>query len=200
MSPASSARLLPGFRDPVFGSQAVFRTLMSCVAYPGRIYTLDESVSGPGTLDPATTAACLCLIDSDTPLWLDAGARSGDVRTYFQFHCGAPLTDEPSVACFAVATEAAQLSDLTVFYPGDVEYPDRSTTLIAQVASLRGGAATTWSGPGIKTKAVTRIAGLPAGFWSSWELNRALYPLGLDVFFTCGREVMALPRSIEVDF
>ena len=55
MNAASSARLLPGFRDPVFGSQAVFRTLMSCVAYPGRIYTLDESVSGPGILDPATT-------------------------------------------------------------------------------------------------------------------------------------------------
>ena len=199
MSPASSARLLPGFRDPVFGSQAVFRALMSCVAYPGRIYTLDEPVCGPGMLDPATTAACLCLVDSDTPLWLDPGAHSDEVRTYLQFHCGAPLTDDPSAACFAVAADAARLSDLSVFHPGDVEYPDRSTTLIVQVSSLTGGAATTWSGPGIEATRVARIEGLPAGFWSGWEFNRALYPLGLDVFFACGKEVVALPRTIEVE-
>jgi alpha-D-ribose 1-methylphosphonate 5-triphosphate synthase subunit PhnH len=200
MSPAAFSQLLPGFRDPVFDGQAVFRTLMSCVAYPGRIYGLDASVSGPEMLEPAITAACLCLIDSDTPLWLDPGARLGEVRTYFQFHCGASLTDDPSEACFAVATEPARLPDLAVFHPGDVEYPDSSTTLLVQVASLTAGPAMTWSGPGIKTTQVTRIAGLPAGFWSGWELNRALYPLGLDVFFTCGKEVMALPRTIEVGF
>jgi alpha-D-ribose 1-methylphosphonate 5-triphosphate synthase subunit PhnH len=134
-----------------------------------------------------------------TPLWLDALAASDEVRSYFRFHCGVRLTEDPRAACFAVIADAARLPGLSVFHPGEVEYPDRSTTLIVQVASLREGPATTWVGPGIQSSSTVRIAGLPDGFWSSWKFNRELYPLGLDVFLTCGKEVMALPRTIEVE-
>jgi alpha-D-ribose 1-methylphosphonate 5-triphosphate synthase subunit PhnH len=172
---------------------------MSCVAHPGRIFTLDPSVSGPRPLNTATTACCLCLVDVETPLWLDPQAARDEVHAYFQFHCGARITRDPHAAGFAVVADAAKLPSLAVFHSGEVEYPDRSTTLIVQVPSLQSGSATTWVGPGIKTVSTVRIAGLPAGFWPGWKLNRELYPMGLDVFFTCADEVMALPRTIEVE-
>jgi alpha-D-ribose 1-methylphosphonate 5-triphosphate synthase subunit PhnH len=188
-----------GFEDAVFGSQAVFRTLLSCMAHPGSSRILDPAVRGPGMLSPATTATCLCLVDFETPLWLDPPAACDEVQRYFEFHCGARTVGDPGAAGFAVVAAAAQLPSLAVFCPGDVEYPDRSTTLIVQVPSLAEGPATVWSGPGIEFPRTVRIAGLSVGFWSDWDRNRELYPQGLDILFTCGSQVMALPRSIEVE-
>jgi len=184
------------FENEVMGSQAAFRTLLSAMAYPGRVFTLAPEVAAPGPLSSATTATCLCLVDFETPVWLQAASE--EARAYLRFHCGARLIQDACSASFAVITDAARLPSLAAFCPGEVEYPDRSATLIVQVPSLENGAPSTWTGPGIQTPQTARIAGLPLDFWGGWAASRELYPLGLDIFFTCGKQVLALPRTIEV--
>src|SRR3546814_2785400 len=86
---------------------------------------------------------------------------------------------------------------LARFAQGVDQYPDRAATLLLQVPSLEGGPAVTLSGPGIRDTAVIAPFGLPEWFWNDWRLNAAQFPLGVDIFLTCGEAVVGLPRSIR---
>lgn len=193
------AGLLPGFADPVFDAQAVFRAALLATAYPGRIVPIGSQASAPAPLDIATAALALTLFDFETPVWLDDAAPDGSARAWLAFHCGAPVVQAPRGARFAIVTDPAMLPPLADFNLSDSEYPDRSTTLIVQVPSFVDGPGTVWRGPGIRETAIVAIAGLPATFWADWALNREVYPAGIDVFLTCGNAVVGLPRTIEVE-
>lgn len=193
-----TARLEPGFADPVFDSQAVFRSVLNVMAYPGRVERLTQLPGAVGGLDRAAAAVALTLCDLDTPLWLDAAAATEAVVTYLRFHCGAPLIDDPAKARFAVVGDAAAMPRLAAFAIGEDCYPDRSATLIIAVPSLDDGPARQWSGPGIPGERRVAVAGLPAWFWDDWVFNGGLYPMGVDVVFVCGDTVMGLPRGITV--
>jgi len=196
---AGGASLKHGFADPVFDAQAVFRASLLATAYPGRMVPLDRTLAAPGPLSPATAALCLTLMDFETPAWLDRQTASGEAAAWLRFHSGLPVTDDPMAAHFAVVTDPLTMPRLFKFFSGDVEYPDRSATLIVQVASFTDGPMTTWTGPGIKTSATVGIGGLPFWFWSDWDLNRELYPRGIDVLFTNGNALVGLPRTITVE-
>ncbi|MBV8393892.1 MAG: phosphonate C-P lyase system protein PhnH, partial [Alphaproteobacteria bacterium] len=85
------------------------------------------------------------------------------------------------------------------FAIGTDPYPDRSATLVIEVPDLRGGPATKWRGPGIDGRASVAIAGLVPDFWREWATNHSLFPCGVDLVFTAGTELCALPRSIAVE-
>ena len=53
--------------------------------------------------------------------------------------------------------------------------------------------------PASTTRAEIAIAGLPDSFWGEWAANHALFPCGVDLVFTAGAELLALPRSIAVE-
>jgi alpha-D-ribose 1-methylphosphonate 5-triphosphate synthase subunit PhnH len=191
--------LKPGFADPVFDSQASFRSLLDAMSYPARIQTLDVAVDAPAPLQAATTLLALTLLDFDTPIWLDAAAASAGVPEFLKFHCGCPITALPAEAQFGIIADAAMMPGLDRFAMGEDKYPDRSATLIVQVPSLTEGPQTSWSGPGIAERATARIAGLPEDFWAQWALNGELYPLGIDLVFACGRDIVGLPRGVKVE-
>lgn len=193
------AGLQPAFLYPVFDSQAVFRSALSAVAYPGRIVDIDRSVPTVGALHPSTIALCLSLIDFETPAWLDGEAGMSEASTYLRFHCGMRFVDNPALSRFAIIAQPAVMPHLSNFKSGEIEYPDRSTTLIIQVPSLAEGPRTMWTGPGIKDRISPAIAGLPNWFWPDWALNRELYPMGVDVFFTSGGNIIGLPRTVHVE-
>ncbi|GLS34941.1 carbon-phosphorus lyase subunit PhnH [Mesorhizobium tianshanense] len=195
----AAPELRPAFADPVFDTQAVFRTLMSAVAYPGRIFPLDRSVSAPHPLDVAATALCLTLADFETPIWLDGRASSDEARSYLRFHCEAPQTTDKKSARFALIADPSSMPHLMDFHPGDVEFPDRSTTLIVQVPSLTEGPTASWFGPGINQVIKPGIAGLPDWFWPEWNLCSEIYPMGVDVFFISGDMLVGLPRAVRVE-
>lgn len=190
-------KLTPGFLDPVFDSQAVFRTAMSATAYPGRVFRIGPFLAPPPPLGGATAALCLTVADFETMLYVDA--LSPEVLAWLRFHCGAPVSPDADDARFGLITDPSTMPKFTRFNAGDVEYPDRSTTLIIQVPSLTDGPVTSWSGPGIKNCITPGIAGLPEWFWPDWDLGMELYPRGIDVFFTSGAEVIGLPRTIKVE-
>lgn len=194
-----SNRDIPETSGPALASQAVFRSALDAIAHPGRIVELSAVPEAVGPANPVALALLLALADSDTPLWLDPAARDSALPDHLRFRCGCPLVDEPAAAVFALATGPRACPLLTAFAPGTPEYPDRSATLILQVADLSATAGTTLSGPGIETEASLAAAPLPAGFWAQVAANNARFPLGIDIFLAADRRIAALPRSVSVE-
>ena len=186
----------PAFGDAVSGAQETFRHVLEAMAHPGRVVTLGHDAMSPKPLSRAATAVALTLFDFETRVWLDAAAVAGDAFDYLRFHCGCPITDDPASADFAIA-DAAAVPPLDRFAQGTDEFPDRSTTLIIDVAGLSAGTGVCLTGPGIKEKARLSVDGLPAWFWDSWSLNHGGFPLGVDVILTHENRVAALPRTVH---
>src|SRR5690606_9844332 len=97
----------PGFADPVFDSQRMFRRLLEAMNYPGRIVDAGLHASAPAPLASAAAAVCLSLADYETPVWLDAAAQP--VRDWLRFHCGCPIVADPGQARFGIVADAAAI-------------------------------------------------------------------------------------------
>jgi alpha-D-ribose 1-methylphosphonate 5-triphosphate synthase subunit PhnH len=196
--PRSLAATAPGFVDPAHDAQQLFRAILEAASHPGRIVALPVAPVGPGTLSHAATAYLLTLADRDTPVWLAEEFDRAEPRDFLRFHAGAPIVAPREQAAFAVLAEATP-QPFEGFAIGTDAYPDRSATLVIEVPDLRGGPARAWRGPGIDGRANVGIAGLPADFWHHWAANHSLFPCGVDLIFTAGSELCALPRSIAVE-
>jgi alpha-D-ribose 1-methylphosphonate 5-triphosphate synthase subunit PhnH len=182
-----------GFEDPVGGSQAAFRSALHALSHPGEAVECAAAVPEVPGLMPATVALLLALTDHETPVWW---SHEGPAR-WLRFHTGAPIAPDASGAHFAVAAlaRASDTPDLKAFNAGTDLSPERSTTLVLELPALAGGPDMTWSGPGLQRPRRTQLAGLPDDFWRHWKDNHARFPRGIDVFFTCGRHIVGLPRT-----
>lgn len=192
------AVLAPAFADPVTASQAVFRTVMNAMARPGTTLRLDADLTPPAPLGRGAAAVALALLDYESPAWLDHRlAAAPDVGQWLRFHTGAPITDDSRQAAFAFISDACALPAFDAFALGSAEYPDRSTTLIVEIAAFGAGAPLRLAGPGIAgTHAFS--AALPADFVDRLRANRTLFPRGIDLVFVCEDLAAALPRSTRV--
>ncbi len=188
-----------GFANPVASSQSVFRRVMNALARPGSIQTIANAVKTPLPLMPAVAAVALALFDHDTPIWIDGRfAAEPEIAAWLRFQTGAPLTSDASRAAFALILSGAALPDFESFALGTSEYPDRSTTLVIQVDTLTEGPELILMGPGIRGTSSLRAGALPSDFVERMEVNRALFPRGVDLLLVCGTELVALPRSTHV--
>lgn len=181
--------LTGGFDTPAPQSARAFRLVLNALSRPGRIETV-SGATGPAPLSPAASVLLLVLADRATPLYLAPSHDTPDVRAWIAFHTGAPLV-EAHQAQLAIGTWEALPRD--AFPLGLPDYPDRSATLIVETATLTAEGPRL-TGPGIQTEA--RLS-LPET--SAFRENRALFPLGLDFFFTCGDRLAGLPRSTRVE-
>ncbi|HZC95128.1 MAG TPA: phosphonate C-P lyase system protein PhnH [Bradyrhizobium sp.] len=186
------------FADPVFESQATFRSVLRAMASPGQIVDVGDSLAPPPLLGRAAAAALLTLADFETPLWIAPSFAGSGVGAYLEFHTGAPLAASPENAAFALADAAADAVEFIRFSQGTAEYPDRSTTLILQVRRLSPGAGLRLVGPGVRGASELNIAPLPADFLAQWQANHASFPLGIDLILAAGSRLAALPRSVGV--
>lgn len=190
--------LTPGLADPAHDAQRLFRAILDATSHPGRVVSLPAAPAGPGALSAAATACLLTLADRDTPVWLAETFDRPEVRDFLRFHAGAPIVAERAEATFAVLASAAP-QPFESFNLGTDADPDRSATLIVEVPDLRGGPTRQWHGPGIDGRAAVAIAGLSGDFWQDWAANHGLFPCGVDIVFTAGTELCALPRSVAVE-
>jgi len=187
------------FADPVHEAQRAFRAVMNALARPGTIQPVVGLADAPAPLSPVAAAVALTLADYETPVFLDAPlAANADVARYLAFHSGARVVEAPSQAHFAVIGNPASVADFGEFALGTDIYPDRSTTLILQVASLTSGPALTLSGPGIKGAATLSASGLPADIVQRLAANHALFPRGVDLILAGPDAVAALPRTTRI--
>ncbi|WER48490.1 phosphonate C-P lyase system protein PhnH [Cupriavidus sp. WKF15] len=195
---AASASLLPGFGNPVEDAQQVFRATLDAMARPGTVQPLPATSGVPEGLSPAQAALLLTLADADTPVWLPAGVPAA-VRAFLRFHCGCPLVDDVGAATFVCVPAGHAQPPLAACAQGEPAYPDRSATLIAEVASLADGESLTLRGPGIETTQRLHVNGLPDGFRASWRANHAAFPLGVDLLLTSGDQFCALARTTQLE-
>ena len=195
-----STALAPGFTDPVFDAQRVFRAVLDALARPGLVRALPTAdLAPPRPLAPELAALALALADSDAPVWLDASLRTGEVAAFLRFHTGARLVDDAAEATFALVSGPDHLPPPDALADGTDAYPDRSTTLVVALPALDGGPHLEVHGPGIRGRVALAPAGLPAGLLP--ELigrNTALFPRGIDVLFVAGGRVLGLPRSTRL--
>jgi alpha-D-ribose 1-methylphosphonate 5-triphosphate synthase subunit PhnH len=186
----NDAVMTGGFADPSIQSAQAFRAAMMAMARPGDILTV-AGAQAPAGVSVAASVLLLVLCDPQTPVWLAASHDSDELRRWIAFHTGAPVVDQRGDAVFALGVWD-NLVPLRDYRIGTVEYPDRSATLIVEMGALRAEGAVL-RGPGI-----VDAAGLNLPEVAAFRANRALFPLGLDFFFTCGDRLAALPRSTVV--
>lgn len=184
-----------GFADPVHDAQTAFRAVLEALSRPGRRVAIGQPVRDLA-LSPAMAHLLLTLTDDDTAVWWQQSDRAA--ADWLRFHTGASLAGTPADAAFAVLTSAAGMPPLAAFAAGSVEAPERSATLLLEVASLDAGPAVEWRGPGILGMQTVRIAGLPDDFWAQWHANHASFPQGVDIVFTCAGVALGLPRTTRV--
>jgi alpha-D-ribose 1-methylphosphonate 5-triphosphate synthase subunit PhnH len=185
-----------GLIDPVFDSQAVFRTVLAALANPGKVRVVPASPPDVAGCPPAAMALMLTLLDYETPLWLSQSLQADQgLREHIAFHTGAPKAASPARCAFALVDARRDPLDLELFHPGEAEYPDRSTTVIAILPVLAGGPLLSIAGPGIRSVETLGPTGLPDDFASQWRANRRRYPLGVDVMLVAGAEMIGLPRT-----
>jgi alpha-D-ribose 1-methylphosphonate 5-triphosphate synthase subunit PhnH len=197
MSALPTSDLAMGLADPVFCSQAVFRTVLTALSEPGKIMALPDHLSGrPENLSPAAAALLLTLVDYETPVWLSAAFEP--IRTWLVFHTGAAIAAKPMDARFAlIAAEQSEIA-LDAFNLGDERYPDTSATVILLCPSLENGLPVTLSGPGVKGTISFAPQRVNADFWKQVQDNNALFPLGVDLIFVAGSSLAGLPRSTQI--
>ncbi len=198
MIPHDTQDLGRGFSDKVSSAQGAFRSVLDAMARPGLAPAIEVDFEAPAGLGPAMAALALTLFDHDTPVWRDEALNGEAVARWMRFHTGAPLTGDPAQAAFALIGDPSKLSGFDRFALGTSDYPDRSTTLILQVASLTTGAPLLLRGPGIKGEAVLAPDPLPPGFLSMCEANHVLFPRGVDLVFCTAEGIAALPRTTRV--
>ena len=188
-----------GFAEPVLSAQSTFRTVMDVMARPGAVQHL-AGLAAPAPLSPTAAAIALTLLDYETPFWLDAAlAAVPEVARFISFHTGAARTDDPAGAAFAFIADSAATPAFETFTLGSPEYPDRSTTLVLQVARLSEGDGFVLRGPGIAGSRRLAASPLPAEFLNRLAENRARFPRGVDVVLASADAVAALPRSVHVE-
>jgi len=189
-----AAVLESGFADRPRQSAVAFRAALDALARPGRLHEVSGMISPEG-LSVAVGVLLLTLADAETPLWLPERLR-GSAAEWLRFHTNAPLVAKRGQAMFAVG-RWDELMPLADWPAGEAAYPDRSVTLLVEVAALEGGAVLELSGPGIDGAA--RLAPvLPDGAAAALRVNAARFPLGLDFFFTAGGRLAGLPRSTRI--
>ncbi|NIZ15288.1 phosphonate C-P lyase system protein PhnH [Phaeobacter sp. HF9A] len=178
-----------GFADPPADAAHGFRAVMEVLARPGEIRSLSGGCAPEG-LSPAAASLLLTLCDPETGIYLAPDVDSPALRGWLAFHTGAPLV-AAAEADFAVGGWEA-LMPLEQYKIGTAEYPDRSATLVVELPAFTSPNARL-TGPGIKDSAAMALPDVAA-----LQRNAMLYPLGVDVFFTSGAQVMGLPRSSQI--
>ena len=193
------AELPAGFADKVLSAQSTFRSVMEAMARPGSVHRVTAAVGTPPPMMRGAAAIALTLFDHDTPIWLDEKmSETIDVARWLKFHSGAPIVADSSICHFALIADAGALPDLGRFSLGSNEYPDRSTTLILQVASLTQGPAYELRGPGIDGSAVLNATFEPKDLFDRLAINATLFPRGIDVVLVADDAIVAIPRTTRL--
>jgi alpha-D-ribose 1-methylphosphonate 5-triphosphate synthase subunit PhnH len=187
-----------GFAEPVLAAQATFRIVMDAMARPGSVRQL-AGIAAPAPLSATAAAIALTVLDYETPFWLDAPlAAASEVTRFISFHTGARLTADPASAAFAFVADPEAAPPLASFAQGSLEYPDRSTTLVLQVAGFAEGHSMVLRGPGIAGERRLAAAPLPTDFLAQLADNRARFPRGIDILLASADRITGLPRSLHV--
>lgn len=185
-----------GFADPVHDAQHTFRSTLEALARPGRLQTLPALPEAVPGLNPAAVAIALTLVDFETPVWLSAGCQ--DAADFLRFHCACTFVTNPAQACFAFASNWDEAPPLDHFNLGSDIEPETSTTLVVGVGRLDTSGSLVLTGPGIEHRHRLSSDSLTPDRIAERAALQTLFPRGIDLFLTQGRQVCGLPRTTRI--
>lgn len=188
----------PGLNDLVFDAQRVFRVVMNAMAHPGRVADLDSLPSPPAPLNRIASAISLSLLDFDTPVWLDTSTSSAAI-SYMRFHTGCLMVEHPETAQFVIITDPAAMPPLSRLQIGTNDRPDRSATVLLQVADLSENGGWRLSGPGIDGTQRLSIDVPGIDLRPIFQENQRLFPCGVDTILCARRRLTAIPRTTRIE-
>jgi len=202
--PAGLSTPLAAALDPVFASQATFRTVLLAMARPGSIGRVAAADPGcPLPVCRVLAAVARTLLDHEVAFAVVTGKASGDdgaaeLAAYLAETTGA--RQEPVAAADYVLLLGQPPGGLpAALRRGRPAHPDEGATLIAVVPSLgpsAEGAAVALAGPGVAPGARLDLAGRSAGDVAALAEVNGEPPLGIDLILaTPDGEVACLPRS-----
>lgn len=185
-----------GFQNEVIESQRCFRKTMKAMSEPGYLVTL-EPLKTSENISSAAFSLALTLIDQDISVWVSPKLSSSTFIDNLRFYCGCRLTTSPLEADF-VFIKLSEWQNLDNLKQGTEEYPDRFPTLIIETDSLAENGNIELSGPGINGSRKVSIKGINKQHINLLRVNQQRFPMGYDFIFTCGEQLMALPRTTQV--
>ena len=176
----------PAYTPAEAQSRETFLGLMWALSYPGRVHQLPID-SGAFALIAET------LLDLETSYYTpNESLQSTLVGT------GAHARHMTEAAYhFYQQVNDSDLLTVRQASVGTMLYPDTSATLIIG-CSLNTGAEFILTGPGVNGQQAVQIGGVPDDFWDLRE-TACKYPLGWDIYFVDGQQVVGLPRSTRME-
>ncbi len=195
-SSIQTERLWNGFQNEVIESQRCFKKAMKAMSEPGYLVTL-APLKTSVNISSATFSLALTLVDQDISVWVSPQLSSPTFIDNLRFYCGSRLTASPLEADF-VFMQLSEWQQLDSFKRGTEEYPDRFPTLIIETDGLAEQGGIRLSGPGINGSRSVDIAGIQQQHIELLQRNQQHFPMGYDFMFTCGNQLMALPRTTQV--
>lgn len=191
--------VIPGFTHEAFGSQAVFRTSLNALSYPGRPLEMPLDCALPRQGQGAAAALLLGLLDSDTTLWMSPSFRDGDAEPWLRFHTGCKVLEDIHSAQFIWVACGDSMPQMSSLMLGSDTYPDQSATCIIETQGFETSVEDlVLEGPGIEGKCALKVLGLPDVFIDQWTNNHGIFPRGVDVFLTDATHIVGLPRSTQI--
>jgi alpha-D-ribose 1-methylphosphonate 5-triphosphate synthase subunit PhnH len=165
-------------------TNATFEALMWALSRPGSVRDLPSD-------DPTLIAEAL--IDRECRVWCADPLLSARIARF-----GAPAVPVAwADHAFLSLGDVDALSLVTQVPVGSELYPDAGATVIAP-AQFGQGRRLRLTGPGVETAVVIALGSIDPGFWPL-RATRCRYPMGFDLFLTCGAQVMGLPRSTQIE-
>lgn len=186
-----------GFSDPVIATQRCFRRMAVAMSEPGTRVQMPE-VTASSTVSAAAVAVLLTLTSHDTPLFIDPAFDDEALVQLLKLHTNPPIVTRPEEAKFALLNGCQSACDPTAFFCGTDEVPESSATLIVDVEQLTSFHELMLTGPGISTYRVISPV-LPLALEGYLCSRPHAFPLGIDIILTSGDEVIAIPRTTQVE-
>lgn len=192
--------------DPVFDSQAIFRTVLDAMARPGTIGRLPAT--DPRCPHPEygpLAAVARTLLDHEVGFAVAPEARPA-VALELTRHLAAATGSRPTPAAeadYVIARGPFARGLLAGLKRGSPAFPDDSATLLLLVPDLAAAApapAVALTGPGIPGMLPLRLVGLSAENLAERRAANAEVPRGVDLLLVdaAGR-VLCLPRTTRID-
>ncbi len=187
----------PGLSHPVSDSQGIFRQLLKAMSEPGSIHNINYACTAPDVMNQASYSIALTLLDQTTSVALTQKLQTADVISSILFHNSVEWIEDLSQADFIFCNEdeCPQLSDLKT---GSEAYPDQSATLIIQCESFSSGTSVELTGPGIQHHRNIQCSAFNTALVKNRKSMDELFPLGIDIIFTCFNEFFCLPRTTRI--
>ena len=180
--------LLASFSHSFADSQRAFRLILKALSEPGVKVALPPLPCW-GNASSAATAILMTLVDRAMPFWLDSSLSDrAMLENLERFGARTATKKEASVALLDAVSETA-IEEFT---------PDHGpATVIVEVSALSGGLTLRLSGPDLREPRAIAPK-LPEAVLRYLRERVHSFPQPVDLIFTCGDTMMALPHTTNV--